>query len=92
MGKAKLGRLIDAANVNYDLAVRKLAVSDGYKAFTAGNPEQALKYYAFEYMKKPSSNISTRPGTAHQKLFVHDGKKPCFSHNKEEGCSRDEKT
>ena len=57
-GKAKSGRFVDAAHINYDLAVRKLAVSDGYKAFTAGNPELALKYYAFEYMKKPSSTTS----------------------------------
>ena len=91
-GKAKLRWFIDTAHINYDLAIRKLAVSDGYKVFTAGNTELALKYYAFENMKKSTStNIYTRPGAAHQKLFVHDGKKPCFGHNKE-GCSRDEKT
>ena len=33
----------------------KTRYSDGYKVFTAGNPELALKYYTFEYMKKPTS-------------------------------------
>ena len=49
VGKAKSGWFIDAAHVN--LAVRKLTVSNSYKVFTAGNPEQALIYYALEYMK-----------------------------------------
>ena len=73
-GKAKSGRFVDAAHVNYDLAVRKLAFSDGFKAFSADNLEIALKYNAFEFMKKPSSMTapSNKPGVSYQKLFTRD--------------------
>ena len=94
-GKAKSGRFMDQAHANYDIAIRKLAAKEGFEAFSAGNPELALKYYAFEYMRKPSGVAGlgysrTQSGT--KQLFIRDGKKPCFSFNKEEGCSRDDKT
>ena len=56
-GKAKSGRFLDQAHASYDIAIRKLATKEDFNAFSAGNPELALKYYAFEYMKKASGYI-----------------------------------
>lgn len=95
-GKAKSGRFLDQAHASYDLAIRKLAVTDGYDAFCAGNPELALRYYAFESMRtqnaKSSASGSKYGQSSTKHLFCKDGKKPCFPHNKDDGCSRDEKT
>ena len=49
MSRAKSDRFTNTAHAQYDLAVRKLAIDDGFKAFTAGNPELSLKYYALEF-------------------------------------------
>ena len=51
-GKAKGSRFLDQAHINYDNVVRKLATVEGFGAFSAGNPEISLKYYAFEYLRK----------------------------------------
>lgn len=94
--KAKSGTFIEKAHASYDRAVRRLAVDDGFQAFTAGNPDLALKYYSFEYMKKAggggvNSGAHGSPGRS-KKLYVKEGKKPCFAFNKEEGCARDDRT
>ena len=57
--------------------------------------ELGLQYYAFEYMRKPGGgqamdSAKSQSGTKH--LFIWDGKKSCFSFNREEECTRDEKT
>ena len=59
MGKAKSGRFTDQMHANYDVA-RKLAAKEGFEAFSAGNPELALKY-VFQYMRKPGG----RRGASH---------------------------
>lgn len=97
-GRAKSGQFQDRAHASYDLAIRKLATTDGYEAFGAGNAEVALQYYAFEYMRGHSSKgayggvKNSHANTNTKQLFSKDGKKPCFAYNKEEGCTRDDKT
>lgn len=94
--KAKSGQFTDKAHASYDLAIRKLAVDNGFDAFCAGNPELALQYYAFESMRgytaKGGSHGAKASTSNTKQLFMKDGKKPCFAYNKEEGCNRDEKT
>ena len=58
-GRAKSDKFSNAAHAQYDLAVRKLALDDGFKAFTAGNSELSLKYYALEFLK-PTRHMMNR--------------------------------
>ena len=62
--------------------------------FSTGNPELALKYYAFEYMSKPTgvSGAGSKTQSDTKQLFIRDGKKPCFLFNKEEDNSRYDNT
>ncbi len=96
-GKAKSGIFLDKAHNLYDQSVRKLATSEGFNAFSAGNAEYSLKHYTYENMKKHAGSSGQRGaggsyGGGGKNLFTRGGKKPCFSHNKEGGCSRDERT
>ena len=58
-GKAKSDRFMEKALANYDIAIRKLAATEGFEAFCVGNPELALNYYAFEYLRKPTGVAGT---------------------------------
>ena len=84
--KAKADKFLDCAHVHYDLAIRKLCVKQGFAAFTAGNSDLALKYYAFENLKPKRLGTGTKaPAT---RAFVKDGKRPCYDYNKVDGCTK----
>ena len=57
-GRAKSDKFTNATHANYNLAIRKFAFNE---AFSAGNPELWLSYYALEYLK-PAKASSRRPG------------------------------
>ena len=85
--KGKNDQFLNSAHVHYDLAVRKLCVKNGFSAFSTGNTDLVLKYYAFENIKTRRTGTGTKP-PAQRRPFTRDGKRPCYDHNNKDVCSR----
>ena len=83
IGKAKSGVFLDKEHNAFDQAVRKLAISEGFEAFSRRNGELSLKYYAYENMKRQGGmghGMSSRNSHGGSKtMYTKDSKKPCFA-------------
>lgn len=84
-GKARADRFWYSAHIGYDTAVRKEAVKEGFGAFGPGNQEHALDHYSFENVRSRKAAGAQSADTGN--VFIKDGKRPCYSHNKLEGCA-----
>lgn len=92
--KAKHNNFTNNAHIAYDAGVRKLAQKQGFQAFAVGNSDLSLRHYAYENIRDIKKSTVTKTGAtnASNRLFTREGKKPCFAHNGEQGCSRDNST
>ena len=79
----------DSAHIEYDLAIRRLAETQGFAAFGSENNGISVTYYGAQNIRpkstKPNQN-SIRSPNEHMK----DRKRPCFRWNKDYGCTRSE--
>ena len=75
----------DSMHIEYDIAIRRLADSLGFKAFSQTHLGISVKYYGAQNMKVHKANYAKRGGDRYSYQ-----KKYCFHLNKEWGCSKTE--
>ena len=69
----------DSAQVEYDCAVRQLAETEGFCAFSQENNGLSVVYYGTQNMRQKTSKTSYSTGITKRPFeYVKDGKKPCF--------------
>lgn len=68
--KAKCDKFVDSCHVQYDLAVRKRAVKEGFKAFTAGDQECSVAVYSIENLRSRAGTKHTTPYTMRRFLTI----------------------
>ena len=75
----------DAAHTEYDLAIRRLAETQGFAAFGKENNGISVTYYGAQNMHlKSAKTVPT--STKQPSEYLKDGKHPCFCWNKEYRC------
>ena len=82
----------DAAHVEYDAAIRKLAEAHGFAAFSKLYNGASVIHYGAQNMRTKRqggavSTIARRTGG-----FTHEGKRSCYRWNKESGCAKSEES
>ena len=75
----------DSTHIEYDTAIRRLAESLGFEAFSQSHSGISVKYYGAQNMKSKASKFSKRTTDRY-----NDQKRYCFRWNKEWGCSKTE--
>lgn len=79
-GKAKSDKFVDTTHVNYDLAIRKEAETEGFGAFKGGDPEHSIAIYSVENLR-PRSGKGNYQVNAKTNVMSKDGKRPCYKFN-----------
>ena len=79
----------DAAHIEYDLAIRRLAETQRFAAFSSDNNGISVTYYGAQNMR-PKSTKTGQNSIRRPNEYLKDGKRPCFRWNKECGCTHSE--
>ena len=81
--------LKDGAHIEYDLAIRRLAETEGFAAFGNEHNGLSVTYYGVQNMR-PKVSSKTIGSSRKAIEFIKDGKKACFRWNTEYGRIRAE--
>lgn len=77
----------DSAHVEYDLAVRVVAETKGFGAFSKANTGMSVSFYGAQHMR-PKSSKTTGKTKTNKGEYTKDGTRPCYKWNQEGGCAR----
>lgn len=79
----------DSAHVEYDTAIRKMAESMGFAAFSKAQNGTSVLHYGAQNMR-PKKHVASAGGARKAAPRVQDGKRSCFHWNREAGCPKTE--
>lgn len=85
--RAKLNEYYDKSHVDYDKAIRRLALREGFAAFGMANQRLSVRYYGSHHLRFKRSSNFRNGGPRNQ---GHGGKRVCYAWNGESGCPRSE--